>query len=162
MTYKINIIVSNFEDSKIFLPLIIMLFFTSCLPLKQTYGDFNDQGVTVMGESKHVILNINPANYPSKPEILSEISYAMHESGKQYPLIVNPEEILEYRSSKYVISDYLYLKAPENYMTKYKSWQNGYWTLYLKLKCDQEIYDKHISFELDTLYYNPVIHGAPN
>ena len=121
MTSKRKIINSNIEVLNIFLSLAIIFLFSSCLPLKQTYGDFNDQGVTVMGESKHVVININPDNYPSEPEILSEISYAVHESGDQYPLIVNPEEILEYRNSKYVISDYLYLKAPKNYLTKYKS-----------------------------------------
>ncbi|MGB5615657.1 MAG: hypothetical protein WBM78_02370 [Desulfobacterales bacterium] len=162
MARKILKLRQTYEGNKIFLPIIILLFFTSCLPLKQTHGDFNDQGVTLLAECNYVVLNINPANYPSPPVILPEESYAEHESGKRYPLIVNPTEILKYRNSKYVISDYLFLRAPGNLMTKYNSWEDGFWTLYLRLKCDQKIYNKHLSFELDTFYYNPIIHGVPN
>ena len=162
MARKILKLSQTYEGNKIFLPIIILLFFTSCLPLKQTHGDFNDQGITLLAEGKYVVLNINPTNYPSTPVILPEESYAEHESGKRYSLIVNPTEILKYRNSKYVISDYLFLRAPRNLMSKYISWENGFWTLYLKLKYDQKIYDKLISFELDTFYYNPIIHGAPN
>ncbi len=49
-----------------------------------------------------------------------------------------------------------------NFISKYKSRDDGFWTIYLKLKCDNEIYDKVVSFELDTFYYNPIFHGAPN
>jgi hypothetical protein len=59
---------------------------SSCFPLKQTYGEWEDQGVRVLGESKYVNLWIDHKNYPSEPEIISEISYAQHESGKQYDL----------------------------------------------------------------------------
>ena len=135
------------------------IFLSSCLPLKQTYGEWEDQGVKVLGESKYVNLWIDHKNYPSEPEIISEISYAQHESGKQYPIIVNPEGLTDANKNNLI---YLYLKAPDESFSKYKSWDDGFWTIYLKLKCNKEIYDKIVSFELDTFYYNPIIHGAPN
>ncbi|MCD4691842.1 MAG: hypothetical protein K8R79_02915 [Calditrichales bacterium] len=148
--------------NKIIISSMMLLFLTSCLPLKQTYGDFSDQGFTLSVEGKYASLSLNPANYPTKPIILSEESYAEDESGKRYPLIVNPEEYSEYRNSLNVKVDFLFLKASKNPMSKYKSWHNGYWTLYLKIKCGRERFEKHISFEVANLYYNPIIHGAPN
>jgi hypothetical protein len=135
------------------------IFLSSCLPLTQTYGDWTDQGVKVLGEGEYVNLWIDHKNYPSEPKIISEISYAQHESGKQYQIIVNPEELIDPNKNKLI---YLYLKAPNKSFSKYKSWDDGFWTIYLKLKCNKEIYDKVVSFELDTFYYNPIIHGAPN
>ena len=138
---------------------MVTIFLCSCLPLKQTYGEWEDQGVRVRGESRYINLWIDHKNYPSEPEVLSEISYAQRGSGEQYSIIVNPEEFIDSNKNNQI---YLYLKASKNSINKYKSWDDGFWTIYLKLKCDKEIYDKEISFELDTFYYNPIIHGAPN
>jgi hypothetical protein len=135
------------------------IFLSSCLPLTQTYGDWTDQGVKVLGEGEYVNLWIDHKNYPSVPVILSEISYAQNEFGEKYPIIVNPEEKVGYSNKNRI---YLFLKGSNNFISKYKSWDDGFWTIYLKLQCDKEIYDKVVSFELDTFYYNPIFNGVPN
>ena len=145
--------------SWIFLACMATIFLSSCLPLTQTYGDWTDQGVKVLGEGDYVNLWIDHKSYPSVPVILSEKSYAQNEFGEIYPIIVNPEEIRGYSKKNQI---FLFLKGSNNSISKYKSWDDGFWTIYLKLKCDKEIYDKVVSFELDTFYYNPIFHGAPN
>ena len=148
--------------AKLFFSLISLSSLISCLPLPQTYGDFENQGVMLSGEGKYVSILIDADNYPSKPLILSGVSYAEHESGKRYPLIINPEEYNGYRNRLYVKHDFLLLKASGNSISRFRSWDDGFWTIYLKLKCGEKIFDKHVSFELDTFYFNPLIHGAPN
>jgi hypothetical protein len=131
------------------------------MPLKQTYGDFDDQGVRIIGENGYLRLYIDPSNYPSRPIILSDLSYAEYESGKKYQLVINPEELIDSRNT--VDKDeFLFLKDPNKSIKSYKDWDDGIWTIYLRLKCGNESFEKNITFELDTFYYNPIIHGAPN
>lgn len=148
----------NIHRTAPFVIIFLILGLTGCMPLQQTnitggleydhFGYYDDYG----------LLSIGPSNLPNKIQLIESESYAVGPNAKKYGIKSQPHDFDIHQKYPYV-RDRIYVINEGRPIRNLKS---GTWKFVFYFMTPEAKDSRTFDVKVETFYYNPVIHGAPN
>ena len=152
--------------------LFVAAAMAGCTPLKQcrvTGGQEYDH-FAYMDDLHCGLLQIGPSNVLKTIKIIDAESYAIAPGGTRYGIVTKPHDydlksdddlpVMNYLRVAYV-RDRVYLVDTKGRRVG-RSWTNGPWQFHFVMDTPHGRDTREFDMQIETFYYNPALHGAPN